>query len=94
MGARDQSQLEQAPSSPDIPLLHYHASLFRNQLLAPICLIPNFFLNLNVISFFLWFSLTTLTDRQFSLLADQFNVTEKWLNIFLDCLTLRSLYQK
>ena len=60
MGARDESQLERGPSSrlaspdyPDIPLLHYHAPLFLNQLLAPICLILNFFLDLNVISF-LW----------------------------------------
>ena len=60
MGARDESQLERGPSSrlaspdyPDIPLLHYHAPLFLNQLLAPICLILIFFLDLNVISF-LW----------------------------------------
>ena len=39
MGARDDSQLERGPSSrlaspdyPDIPLLHYHAPLFLNQL--------------------------------------------------------------
>ena len=60
MGARDESQLERGPSSrlaspdyPDIPLSHYCAPLFLNQLLAPICLILNFFLNLSVISFFL-----------------------------------------
>ena len=59
MGARDESQVERGPSSrlaspnyPDIPLLHYHAPLFLNQLLAPICLILNFFLNSSVISFF------------------------------------------
>ena len=67
MGARDESQLERergpssrlaSPDYPDIPLLHYHAPLFLNQLLAPICLILNFFLDLNVISF-LWCSVTT-----------------------------------
>lgn len=99
MGARDESQLERGPSSrlaspdyPDIPLLHYHAPLFLNQLLAPICLILNFFLDLNVISF-LWCGdyLSRSTILSFSCPVERHR---KVIKCFPWLLTPRSLYQK